>query len=55
MIYIFKIITHLKYKKLGRVPSDDLDRVSKATGAAVQTSVFGITDKILGNIFDVFF
>ena len=32
----------------GRVPTDDLDRVSKATGAAVQTSVFGITDKILG-------
>jgi len=32
----------------GRVANDDLDRVSKATGAAVQTSVFGITDKVLG-------
>lgn len=32
----------------GRVGTDDLDRVSKATGAAVQTSVFGITDSVLG-------
>jgi len=32
----------------GRVANDDLDRVSKATGAAVQTSVFGITDDVLG-------
>jgi len=32
----------------GRVANDDLDRVSKATGAAVQTSVFGITDNVLG-------
>ena len=32
----------------GRVPTDDLDRVSKATGAAIQTSVFGITEKVLG-------
>eukprot|EP00596_Hydrurales_sp_CCMP1899_P002238 CAMPEP_0119040048 /NCGR_PEP_ID=MMETSP1177-20130426/9868_1 /TAXON_ID=2985 /ORGANISM="Ochromonas sp, Strain CCMP1899" /LENGTH=517 /DNA_ID=CAMNT_0007004729 /DNA_START=274 /DNA_END=1827 /DNA_ORIENTATION=- len=36
----------------GRVPTDDLDRVSKATGASVQTSVFGITDKILGECED---
>jgi T-complex protein 1 subunit eta len=33
----------------GRVPTDDMDRVSKATGAVPQTSVFGITDKILGH------
>ena len=32
----------------GRVATDDLDRVSKATGAVVQTSVFGITDGVLG-------
>eukprot|EP01006_Ploeotia_vitrea_P030296 TRINITY_DN62753_c1_g1_i1.p1 TRINITY_DN62753_c1_g1~~TRINITY_DN62753_c1_g1_i1.p1 ORF type:complete len:587 (+),score=53.99 TRINITY_DN62753_c1_g1_i1:42-1802(+) len=32
----------------GRVGTDDLDRVSKATGAIVQTSVHGITDKVLG-------
>lgn len=32
----------------GRVANDDLDRVSKATGAAVQTSVFGITQNNLG-------
>lgn len=32
----------------GRVATDDLDRVAKATGAAVQTSVFGITDNVLG-------
>lgn len=32
----------------GRVGTDDLDRVAKATGAAVQTSVFGITDNVLG-------
>ena len=32
----------------GRVPTDDLDRVAKATGAAVQTSVYGITDSVLG-------
>jgi T-complex protein 1 subunit eta len=32
----------------GRVTNDDLDRVSKATGATVQTSVFGITEKVLG-------
>lgn len=32
----------------GRVASDDLDRVAKATGAAVQTSVHGFTDDILG-------
>jgi T-complex protein 1 subunit eta len=35
------------------VANDDLDRVSKATGAAVQTSVFGITDNVLGEC-DVF-
>jgi len=32
----------------GRVATDDLDRVSKATGALIQTSVFGITTKVLG-------
>jgi len=37
----------------GRVPTDDLDRVAKATGAAVQTSVFGFTESILGSC-DVF-
>jgi len=36
----------------GRVGTDDLDRVAKATGAAVQTSVFGITDKVLGECAD---
>lgn len=33
----------------GRVATDDLDRVAKATGAIVQTSVFGISDSILGS------
>lgn len=33
----------------GRVATDDLERVSKATGAVVQTSVFGITDSVLGS------
>jgi T-complex protein 1 subunit eta len=33
----------------GRVGTDDLDRVAKATGAFVQTSVFGITQAVLGN------
>jgi T-complex protein 1 subunit eta len=32
----------------GRVGNDDLERVSKATGAVVQTSLFGITDSVLG-------
>eukprot|EP01042_Synura_sphagnicola_P011418 gene11418-14589_t len=32
----------------GRVSNDDLDRVAKATGATVQSTVFGITDKVLG-------
>ncbi|CAM9369709.1 unnamed protein product [Ectocarpus fasciculatus] len=32
----------------GRVANDDLDRVSKATGAVVQTSIHGITDNVLG-------
>jgi T-complex protein 1 subunit eta len=32
----------------GRVASDDLERVAKATGAAIQTSVFGITESVLG-------
>jgi T-complex protein 1 subunit eta len=32
----------------GRVQGDDLDRVSKATGAVVQTSIHGITDGVLG-------
>lgn len=33
----------------GRVSVDDIERVCKATGAMVQTSVFGITDKQLGH------
>lgn len=33
----------------GRVSTQDIERVSKATGAQVQTSVFGIADKVLGN------
>lgn len=37
----------------GRVGNDDLDRVAKATGATVQTTVFGITDSVLGEC-DVF-
>lgn len=32
----------------GRVAADDLERVSMATGALVQTSVNGITEKVLG-------
>lgn len=32
----------------GRVPVDDLERVSKATGASVQTSVNGFTSAVLG-------
>jgi T-complex protein 1 subunit eta len=33
----------------GRVAADDLERVSKATGARVQTSVHGITTAVIGN------
>jgi T-complex protein 1 subunit eta len=33
----------------GRVATDDLDRVSKATGAVVQSTVFGIEEGVLGN------
>eukprot|EP01038_Epipyxis_sp_PR26KG_P015407 gene15407-20786_t len=32
----------------GRVGTDDLDRVAKATGAITQTSVFGISEAVLG-------
>jgi T-complex protein 1 subunit eta len=32
----------------GRVPSDDLERVSKATGGLIQTSIHGITESVLG-------
>jgi T-complex protein 1 subunit eta len=32
----------------GRVPNDDLERVLKATGAQMQTSINGITDSVLG-------
>ena len=32
----------------GRVPNDDLERVLKATGAQMQTSINGITDDVLG-------
>ena len=33
----------------GRVLTDDLERVSKATGAIIQTSVHGITNNVLGS------
>jgi len=33
----------------GRVPQDDMERVSKATGAIMQTSVNGITENVLGS------
>jgi len=33
----------------GRVQQEDLDRVCKATGAVVQTTTNGLTDKIMGN------
>jgi len=33
----------------GRVQKDDLQRVCKATGAVLQTTVNGLTDDILGN------
>lgn len=33
----------------GRIPSDDLERVCKATGAILQTSTNGITEKVLGS------
>jgi T-complex protein 1 subunit eta len=33
----------------GRVPLDDLERVLKATGAQMQTSINGITDSVLGS------
>lgn len=32
----------------GRVANDDLDRVAKATGAVIQSTVFGITEGVLG-------
>jgi len=32
----------------GRVPADDLKRVATATGGQMQTTVFGLTDAILG-------
>lgn len=36
----------------GRVPDEDLERVCKATGSRVQTSVNGITDDVLGTCED---
>jgi len=36
----------------GRVGSDDLERVMKATGAQMQTSINGITDSVLGSCSD---
>ena len=33
----------------GRVPSDDLARLAKATGGVVQTTVNGLTDDVLGS------
>ena len=32
----------------GRVPTDDLFRVAKATGAQVQTTCFGIAESVIG-------
>lgn len=32
----------------GRVPSEDLQRVAKATGAVVQSTVNGLTPDVLG-------
>lgn len=32
----------------GRVPLQDLERVAKASGAQVQTTVHGVTDKVIG-------
>lgn len=32
----------------GRVPKDDLERVSRATGARAQTTVYGLTPDVLG-------
>jgi T-complex protein 1 subunit eta len=33
----------------GRVPINDLERVAKATGGAIQTTTHGLTDQIMGN------
>lgn len=33
----------------GRVPKDDMDRLAKATGGQIQTTVNGITESVLGN------
>lgn len=33
----------------GRISVDDLERVAKATGAVVQTSLYGITESVLGH------
>lgn len=33
----------------GRVSPQDLERVQKSTGASIQTTVFGITDSVLGH------
>lgn len=33
----------------GRVPVNDLERVAKATGGAIQTTTHGLTDQIMGN------
>jgi len=33
----------------GRVPSDDLARLAKATGGVVQTTVNGLTEDVLGS------
>lgn len=32
----------------GRVPNDDLERVVKATGGQIQTSINSLSDKVLG-------
>lgn len=33
----------------GRVPIQDLERVAKATGAQIQTTVHGVSEKVMGN------
>jgi len=32
----------------GRVPANDLERVAKATGGAIQTTTHGLTEQIMG-------
>lgn len=55
LLYIYILIQYFADRGLfcaGRVTAEDLDRVCKATGARVQTSVNGLTDDILGKCGD---